>query len=428
MASTRLDHRHLRRRQAGGPHAGDARLRASRTPRCEAIAAALLERTDEILEANAARPRARPRGRAVSGAAGPAGARCAAGSAEMAAGVRDDRRAARPRRRGDRRLAAAQRPARCARSACPLGRDRRRLRGAAQRDHRRRRAVPEVRQRGRPARLELGRALQRRARPRSPSRRRPRPACPRVRWRCSAAADRDELAELATQTGVVDLIIPRGGEGLKAALKGWPPSRSSTPRRATTTSTSTPAPTSRPPQAIVLNAKLQRPGYLQRGRDAARAPRRRGELPARRRSARCATAGVVLHGDERARAAAPGVAIERGRPRRTGTPSIWRWRWRSAWSTRPRRRSPTSTPTAAATRRRSSPATPLGARLPARRRRRLRVRQRLDAVHRRGEFGKGAEIGNSTQKLHARGPIGLRELCTFKYLVEGAGHIRAVES
>jgi glutamate-5-semialdehyde dehydrogenase len=41
-----------------------------------------------------------------------------------------------------------------------------------------------------------------------------------------------------------------------------------------------------------------------------------------------------------------------------------------------------------------------------------------------GEFGMGAEIGNSTQKLHARGPIGLRELCTFKYLVEGAGNIR----
>ena len=42
-----------------------------------------------------------------------------------------------------------------------------------------------------------------------------------------------------------------------------------------------------------------------------------------------------------------------------------------------------------------------------------------------GEFGMGAEIGNSTQKLHARGPIGLRELCTFKYLVEGDGHVRA---
>lgn len=42
-----------------------------------------------------------------------------------------------------------------------------------------------------------------------------------------------------------------------------------------------------------------------------------------------------------------------------------------------------------------------------------------------GEFGMGAEIGNSTQKLHARGPIGLRELCTTKYLVEGDGHVRA---
>jgi glutamate-5-semialdehyde dehydrogenase len=41
-----------------------------------------------------------------------------------------------------------------------------------------------------------------------------------------------------------------------------------------------------------------------------------------------------------------------------------------------------------------------------------------------GEFGMGAEIGNSTQKLHVRGPIGLRELCTYKYLVEGDGHVR----
>ena len=40
------------------------------------------------------------------------------------------------------------------------------------------------------------------------------------------------------------------------------------------------------------------------------------------------------------------------------------------------------------------------------------------------EFGMGAEIGNSTQKLHARGPIGLRELCTVRYLVEGDGQTR----
>jgi glutamate-5-semialdehyde dehydrogenase len=41
-----------------------------------------------------------------------------------------------------------------------------------------------------------------------------------------------------------------------------------------------------------------------------------------------------------------------------------------------------------------------------------------------GEFGMGAEIGNSTQKLHARGPIGVRELCTYKYVVEGSGQVR----
>jgi glutamate-5-semialdehyde dehydrogenase len=40
------------------------------------------------------------------------------------------------------------------------------------------------------------------------------------------------------------------------------------------------------------------------------------------------------------------------------------------------------------------------------------------------EFGFGAEIGISTQKLHARGPMGLRELTTLKYIVEGNGHIR----
>jgi glutamate-5-semialdehyde dehydrogenase len=41
------------------------------------------------------------------------------------------------------------------------------------------------------------------------------------------------------------------------------------------------------------------------------------------------------------------------------------------------------------------------------------------------EFGMGAEIGNSTQKLHARGPIGLHELTTFKYVVRGDGQVRA---
>ena len=41
-----------------------------------------------------------------------------------------------------------------------------------------------------------------------------------------------------------------------------------------------------------------------------------------------------------------------------------------------------------------------------------------------GMFGFGAEIGISTQKLHARGPMGLREICSYKYLVSGNGQIR----
>ena len=41
-----------------------------------------------------------------------------------------------------------------------------------------------------------------------------------------------------------------------------------------------------------------------------------------------------------------------------------------------------------------------------------------------GEFGLGCEMGISTQKLHARGPMGLRELCTYHYIVRGSGHIR----
>ncbi|WP_105123107.1 glutamate-5-semialdehyde dehydrogenase [Streptococcus suis] len=41
-----------------------------------------------------------------------------------------------------------------------------------------------------------------------------------------------------------------------------------------------------------------------------------------------------------------------------------------------------------------------------------------------GEFGLGCELGISTQKMHARGPMGLREMTTYKYIITGDGHIR----
>src|SRR6201995_3282825 len=123
-----------------------------------------------------------------------------------------------------------------------------------------------------------------------------------------AGGGREELAELATQAGVVDLIIPRGGEGRKAALKGVSPvpviyAASGNNHIYVDAGADLEA-----ARAIVLNAKLKRPGTCNAAEtllvhsDVAEA-----FLPQTLQA--LADAEVALHGDDRARAAAPEVTV-----------------------------------------------------------------------------------------------------------------------
>ena len=233
----------------------------------------------------------------------------------------------------------------------------------------------------------------------------------------------EELTELATQEETVDLIIPRGGERLKEALQSLatvPVIYAASGNCHVYVDSSADLEQA---EAIVIDAKTQRPGVCNAAETvlihAGCAPEL---VPRLARSLE--SAGVVMRGDERTRALAPEAAVEEAQETDWETEYLSLTlamrvvdcledaiehigRYGSGHS-----EAIVTRDTAAA----------------------HAFQRAVDAAcvyvnastrfTDGGEFGMGAEIGNSTQKLHARGPIGLRELCTFKYLVEGDGHVR----
>jgi glutamate-5-semialdehyde dehydrogenase len=234
---------------------------------------------------------------------------------------------------------------------------------------------------------------------------------------------REELAELATQTGVVDLIIPRGGEGLKAALKGVATvpvifAASGNCHVYVDANADLAA-----AQEIVVNAKVQRPGVCNAAESLLVHERvARAFLP--RVLHALNDSGVTIHGDTRTRELAPDLPV------RPATDVDWDTEY-LALEIAVRVVDSVDEAIAHINRHGSGHSEAIvTADTVAARRFQLAVDAACVYVNAStrftdgGEFGMGAEIGISTQKLHARGPIGLRELCTTKYLVEGTGHIR----
>jgi len=233
----------------------------------------------------------------------------------------------------------------------------------------------------------------------------------------------EELAELATQEGLVDLLIPRGGEGLKAAIK----------KVATVPVMYAAAGNCHvyvhadadPEMArrIAVNAKVQRPGVCNAAEtlliDAAIAdrvaPAILGDL---------AAAGVELVGDERIRAAADGVEVG------AATDEDWANEFLglkmavavvdSVEDAVEHVNSHGTGHSEAIVTADAEAAEEFVSGVDA-----AAVYVNASTRFTDGfEYGMGAEIGNSTQKLHARGPIGMRELTTFKYVAHGNGQVR----
>jgi len=236
---------------------------------------------------------------------------------------------------------------------------------------------------------------------------------------------RDELRELASQEGLVDLIIPRGGEGLKAALKEHarvPVIYAASGNCHVYVDESADLDQA---VAITLNAKVQRPSVcnaaetlvVHAGIAPAFLPRVLHELR---------ESGVELRVDSRARA----LAGELAGSLNDASEEDWSTEYHalilavkvveSAEEAIEHVNRYTSGHSDAVVTRSTEVARAFTTGVDS-------ACVYVNASTRftdGGEFGMGAEIGNSTQKLHARGPIGLRELCTYKYVVEGSGQVR----
>src|SRR5919106_269212 len=235
-----------------------------------------------------------------------------------------------------------------------------------------------------------------------------------------AGGGREELAELATQEGVVDLIIPRGGEGLKAALSAVakvPVIYAASGNCHVYVDRGADLDAAR---EIIVNAKVQRPGVCNAAETLlVHADVADAFLPAAAEALR--DAGVELRGDERVRSLVTGVA--------EATEEDWATEYLAlVLAVRVVDSVEDAIEHVNVYGSGHSEAIVTGSTASAR-----AFQHGVDAAcvyvnastrfTDGGEFGMGAEIGNSTQKLHARGPIGLRELCTFKYLVEGSGQV-----
>jgi glutamate-5-semialdehyde dehydrogenase len=238
-----------------------------------------------------------------------------------------------------------------------------------------------------------------------------------------AGGGREDLAELATQDGLVDLLIPRGGEGLKAALKDVatvPVMYAAAGNCHVYVHADADLGMAR---RIAFNAKVQRPGVCNAAETLLVHTDLAEEfLPSALAELR--DAGVELVGDERARALSGDVEVG------AAGDADWDTEYLDLKmavgvvdsleeAVEHVNRHGTGHSEAIVTSSEDASA---------------RFVSGVDAavVYTNAstrftdgfEFGMGAEIGNSTQKLHARGPIGLRELTTFKYVVHGDGQVR----